>query len=318
MKSRISGISRLFCKTKLDTNQISKFRENGFLVVEDVLDDSFVKQLRKVVEPLFDGEFETGVYPDEWHWRKGVSLPNKTKEIVNAWKSDRTIAGLALSQTLGKLCAQLLDWKEGSRIAQDDVIIKPPGGSAVGYHQDSSYISRQFEPLKDNSVTCWFPLDDVSAETGSIEYIKGSHKWPHRETPGEQTFFEPPEWDQAVSHGPVGVAARESGIQTVPEPSVVELKAGGVAFHHQNMWHGSGPNLSNILSRRAVVVHLMRADVNFRRDRKIDYIYGRYCRYGDLAVDESFFPIIWTPNGYRSPIISELLLEPQITGKYLV
>ena len=26
-----------------------------------------------------------GIYPDEWHWREGISKPEKFREIVNAW-----------------------------------------------------------------------------------------------------------------------------------------------------------------------------------------------------------------------------------------
>ncbi|BAU44589.1 hypothetical protein [Leptolyngbya sp. O-77] len=31
------------------------------------------------------------------------------------------------------------------------------------------------------------------------------------------------------------------------------------------------------------------------------YIYGRYKRINDNTLDESFFPILWTQDGYRSP-----------------
>jgi phytanoyl-CoA hydroxylase len=52
-----------------------------------VVPEQFVVQLRDRVERLFEGHFDTGVYPDEWHWRKGISKESATKEIVNAWKS---------------------------------------------------------------------------------------------------------------------------------------------------------------------------------------------------------------------------------------
>jgi hypothetical protein len=34
---------------------------------------------------------------------------------------------------------------------------------------------------------------------------------------------------------------------------------------------------------------------------RISYIYNRYKRVGDLAMDESFFPILWREDGYRTP-----------------
>lgn len=67
-------------------------------------------------------------------------------QIVNAWKADRTVAAVVLSERLGSLAASLAGWKS-ARVAQDDVVWKPPGSGPVAYHQDSAYISRQFVPV---------------------------------------------------------------------------------------------------------------------------------------------------------------------------
>ena len=34
-------------------------------------------------------------------------------------------------------------------------------------------------------------------------------------------------------------------------------------MHHQNVWHGSGPNLSQYKDRRALVGHYLQGDVQF-------------------------------------------------------
>jgi hypothetical protein len=36
---------------------------------------------------------------------------------------------------------------------------------------------------------------------------------------------------------------------------------------------------------------------------RISYIYNRYKRVGDVTMDESFFPILWTADGYRTPFL---------------
>ena len=46
--------------------------------------------------PLFRGEFETGLYPDEWNWREGRDAGDLTRQICNAWKSDRGVARAVL------------------------------------------------------------------------------------------------------------------------------------------------------------------------------------------------------------------------------
>merc|ERR1712216_378796 len=57
------------------------FAENGYLLVQNLISKDQVEELRSRWEPLFDGDFPTGLYPDEWHWRKGLSLPDVTREI---------------------------------------------------------------------------------------------------------------------------------------------------------------------------------------------------------------------------------------------
>ena len=37
------------------------------------------------------------------------------------------------------------------------------------------------------------------------------------------------------------------------------------------------------------------------------YIYSRYKRFGDDTMDESFFPVIYRQDGYRSPFIAPFL-----------
>ena len=55
--------------------------------------------------------------------------------------------------------------------------IKPPGGgTSIEYHQDRNYISEQFTPLENNSITCWIPLDDGN----NVSVIK---------TPQKMKFF---------------------------------------------------------------------------------------------------------------------------------
>ena len=43
----------------------------------------------------------------------------------------------------------------------------------------------------------------------------------------------------------------------------------------------------------------MRADARFHPEHA-DPVYSRYRRVGDTTLDESFFPIVWTRDGYRT------------------
>lgn len=110
--------------------------------------------------------------------RQGLSRDDVTREMCNTWKCDRLIASVILCETIGEMVSRITGWSS-VRIAQDDLIWKPPGQqkTTVGHHQDGTYISEQFVPRENNSVTVWIALDDVTEEMGCVEYAVGSHLW---------------------------------------------------------------------------------------------------------------------------------------------
>eukprot|EP00735_Rhodelphis_limneticus_P010293 TRINITY_DN3022_c0_g1::TRINITY_DN3022_c0_g1_i1::g.22280::m.22280 TRINITY_DN3022_c0_g1::TRINITY_DN3022_c0_g1_i1::g.22280 ORF type:complete len:334 (+),score=21.04,sp/O69060/HTXA_PSEST/24.27/5e-09,PhyH/PF05721.8/1.9e-23 TRINITY_DN3022_c0_g1_i1:67-1002(+) len=289
--------------------QIAQFRADGFLVLDNLISVDDAGKIAARFEKCFAGEFDTGIYPDEWHWRKGMSLPNITREICNAWKSDTTIASYILASGLGRLACELMGW-EAARIGQDDLLYKPPGASAVGFHQDSEYISKQFVPYTDNSCTLWIALDDADPDSGSLEYMKGSHRWADRSN-DEAKALDTTAFHQSEDYHKAGYeAAERSGIRNV-EVVPTRVRVGGVAIHHQDTWHGSGPNTTTDRPRRALVAHILRADVKFK-ETGVGYIYGRYKKHGQTHVDEDFFPITYASESSglkRSPFLHDLVQD---------
>ena len=122
---------------ELSEQQIETFNRDGFVVLEEVLSAEDIARARERFGPLFRGEFETGLQPDEWNWREGRDSDQLTRQICNGWKSDRTVASIVLRSDVGAACARLRSWP-GARINQDNVIWKPPGAKALGFHQDDS------------------------------------------------------------------------------------------------------------------------------------------------------------------------------------
>ena len=56
----------------LDTTTISShLRTKGFArTIHPLLTTQTCQQVKEQMPKLFRGEFETGIYPDEWHWRE--------------------------------------------------------------------------------------------------------------------------------------------------------------------------------------------------------------------------------------------------------
>jgi ectoine hydroxylase-related dioxygenase (phytanoyl-CoA dioxygenase family) len=266
--------------------QLAAFERDGFVVVEGFVDAQAVEELRGRFEPIFAGRYETGIRPDEVNWIPGRDPDDRTRQICNGWKADPQIAAQVLSERTGRLAAKLMGW-DGARLIQDNVIWKPPGVKSLGMHQDGSYLDYLVPP---EMITCWITLDDTSAEAGTITYAAGSHRWPRSpENRGE--FHAPADWLAPVER------SRPSGEELQLVPLVVP--AGSAAFHHFNTFHGSGPNTGTV-HRRAVISHLVRSDAHFHPEH-VDPVYSRYRRVGDLSLDESFFPIVWARDGYRTP-----------------
>ncbi len=274
----------------LDEAQRTQFDEDGFVVVENIVAPETAARVAARYERLFRGEFETGLYPDEWNWREGRDPPDLTRQICNAWKSDHAIAGVVLAEAVGRACAALGGWP-GARLYQDNVLWKPSGAKPLGFHQDNSYLDFI---VPGEMVTCWIALDATSAAGGTLEYVRGSHRWRH--APPIAQFHGPDDYRAELD-----AAAAEEGV--VPEIVAVEVPAGGGAFHHGWTWHGSDVNRSE-RPRRAIVAHCISAEARFH-PTNVGYIYGRYKRFGDTAMDDSFFPILWTRNGGRSAFLAD-------------
>jgi 2-oxoglutarate-dependent dioxygenase len=273
--------------------QVEAFVRDGFLVVEDgLVSERALELLRERYLRLFEGEYETGIRPDEVNWVPGRDPEVRTRQLCNAWKADTIVAAQVLSQRTARLAAQLTGWR-AVRILQDNALWKPPGTKAIGFHQDSSYADYLVPP---EMVTCWIALHDTEADAGPIQYVRGSNHWP-KSKPVRSEFHAPDDW----LAGPRAAAPDSREL----ELASVLVKAGGGSFHHGLTWHGSPPNESATVARMAVVSHMVAAETRFH-DANVDVVYSRYRRRGDLSLDESFFPVLWDESGYRTPWLDEL------------
>ena len=54
-----------------------------------------------------------------------------------------------------------------------------------------------------------------------------------------------------------------------------------------------------------LVSHMLPSNAQFH-ETNVDVNYSRYRRHGDPSMDESFFPVLWDRDGYRTTWLSEL------------
>ena len=245
-----------------------------------------VERLRARFEPLFKGEFETGLYPDEWNWQEGRDRPDRTRQICNGWKSDRTVASVVLSEQVGRCVAELSGWP-GARICQDNVIWKPAGAKALGY-PPGRLLQRVVHALAHGDLLDRARRHQRGGRHHRIcaRLAQMGHLAADREVPRAGGLPEGvPRRGRARRHEGRHRADRGAGRRLrLPsrrhlarlrhEPRRPAAALGGGALH------GS-------------------SDTQFH-PTNVSYIYNRYKRHGDLAMDESFFPILWRKDGYRT------------------
>ncbi len=284
---------------ELSDAQGAAFARDGFLLVERFIDAATVAGLRERFERLFRGEWETGVMPDEVNWQFGKSREDLTRQICNAWKADRMVASVVLREDFGRAIARLAGWP-GTRIMIDNVLWKPAGARPLGFHQDNSYLE-WFTPAE--LLSLWIALDDTSATAGTMELVRGSHRWHH--APPAREFHGPENYRAEM----LAAAAREG---VTPDIVPVEVPAGGGSFHHGWTWHGSGFNRNpdGGTPRRALVLHAMSSaaryvPANFARGT--GPVYARYRRLDSDEMDENHFPVLWREDGYRTPALDDFV-----------
>ena len=266
-------------------DQIAAYRRDGFLVVERFLAPDEVERVRERFAACFAHEWETGLRPDEVNYDPSSTPPDLTRQLCNAWKADRTVAATVLAARNAEFGARLAG-VPGLRLAQDNLIWKPPSGKALLCHQDAAYLDHLDPP---NMTTCWMALDDTSADTGTIYYVRGSNHWPHADLGGE--FHAPDDW---LAHVRASMPAGAE-LELVP----IEVPAGGAAFHDGWTFHGSPPNERADAERRSIVSHMISTDTRWN-PAHAHPIYSKYRRPGELEIDEAFFPVMWREDGHRT------------------
>jgi len=192
----MSDLRFVFTAADLDA-----FARDGFLITRRVLDDARIERLRARFDALYQGEFETGVRPDEVNWRAGESDPALTRQICNAWKADRTIARVVLDAGIGEAIARLANWS-GVRVIQDNVLWKPPGAGALGMHQDTAYLAwltvarwwcTAGRPMRDSTRP---DSPKATAQSTRVTAASPTTRWTKTTSPspGAQTATAAPAW----------------------------------------------------------------------------------------------------------------------------
>jgi len=209
--------------------EVTFFREHGFLAVERITTDEEIEWLARIFEHIFDpANADAAGAPVD---RSGTLEPGVPSSLQQAFFPEMRFPALLTTthrRNAKRYAAALLGVDEARLTSWGHMIRKPPGGRSAPWHQDHAYWPPE---LEFNALGCWLPLHDVTVEMGAMQFIPGSHRrglLPHRHA-------DEPRHNLLEVIEPVDPAA------AVPCP----LKAGGATFHHSETLHYTAPNATD-------------------------------------------------------------------------
>lgn len=214
------------------------YARDGFVVVPGILDPAELAALRDEAVGLCRGRFgaikgfvapEPGASDSAAMARYMVGImPHKIEASLFA----RQVAHPRIVEVVTSLIGPDV------KAVHSQIFFKSAGMPGNAFHQDERFI-----PTRDRSlVTAWIALEDARIENGCLRVIPGSHRpgvlWPMRRHSN-------PELDRAEEL---------DGFPWPRDAAVpVELPAGAAVFFDGYLIHGSYPNRSAGLTRRALL-----------------------------------------------------------------
>jgi len=206
----------------------SFFESNGYLSLPAAADVLELAQIRHLLARLVEHRtgFERGDFLD---LAGDDANPEEARlpQILMPVNYLPELASFSLPRIAREIARQLLG---DPIIAEGEhMILKPPRtGAYTPLHQDEAFWSDETDY---QSVSVWFPLQDVDASNGCLHFVPGSHKGdvlPHH----------------SVENNPQ-INGLEVDHPQAFHPVEVPLKIGGLTVHHCRTLHGGPANTSS-------------------------------------------------------------------------
>ena len=214
------------------------YTESGYLVVENVIEQDLLIEMRDALERIERAVAEETLPPGLRHW---ITLERDRVDRYTDRVTSATISNIMEVPLFDPVFRDIITYPRVLDILEAlfestefsfhnyKSICKMPGGQApFRWHRDIPYLAH----TTPNLITCMLCIDPMTAENGATVVCPGSHHTPYEEITDEDMDL--PE-------------------SAVPHPRVtVECPAGSAVLFHINLVHGGGPNLSQNKRRNVI------------------------------------------------------------------
>jgi len=235
----------------IGSHELQAYWRDGAVILHDIVATSWIDRLRAATEELMADPAVPGLdYADDGGPRFFT--------LVYAWRYHPTFREWALNGPLVDLTRQVLPQATSLTLFFDQIFARESATTkTTPFHQDAPYI-----PVTgiDHHLRHWVPLDVVTARSGAVHYLRGSHRGP---------TYRARSFDPSNS-----VANRYDTVEEFLElPDfearyddhdwlIGEVEPGDVILHHPRTVHGSRP-ATDAVPRRAVTTNYVDEEVRW-------------------------------------------------------
>jgi len=236
-------------RTAINAEQIDRYRNDGFLVIEDFLEAGELDTLREAVDRAV-AELGKNKVAGDSSWVEGDSYYDLVfTQRLNLWKISNVIRSFVTAPALGRMLVELAG-VDGLRVWHDQALIKQPFANPTSWHLDNPYWSFYSR----SAISIWIALDDATPHNGCLYFIPGSHL---------QTSYE---------NSPIGENMGDL-FRLYPQlkdsdPVAAPMRAGSASVHNGLTAHAAGANMTR-WPRRAMTCAYMPEGSKFNGQRNV-------------------------------------------------
>ena len=258
-------------------DEIETFQSDGVVLLKGLFDPDWIAFMQGAAErSLADPGELTFEFSDE-RGDKGRFFFE-----TFSWLSNPDCRRFVFESPAAEIAGTLMRSSEANIFFDQWLIKEPNTPTETPWHHDLP-----FWPVNGSQVcTLWLALDPVSADTGAVEYVKGSHRWGQRYK--AESFGDADRYKEDLPKTPDIGAMRDelSFVQYALEP-------GDCTVHHGLLVHGAPGNTSPVTRRRANVTRWAGDDAVFWPRPNIQQIpRDPGLRSGD-PLDSELWPKVW-------------------------
>lgn len=259
---------------------IEEFRASGAIRLRNAFDRHWIDSLRDGIEQVLSGA--ASALRDEF------TPSGKDGRFVSelfAWTRSAVFEDFVRHSPAASIAGGILGSRKVNLLFDQILVKEPKTGDRTNWHQDLPYWPIHGEQV----LTIWLALDPVTADSGAVQFVRGSHLWNTRYRP---------EHPLAVPGGGIANAdlPRCPSIHKAPDQYEIiswDLEPGDCYIFDSRTIHGAAGNTSSSRRRRGYTTRWTGDDVRYASARHVLELPADPKLEEGAPLDSDLFPILW-------------------------